>query len=78
MDKNFNQDLLLSFIERIEKLNEEAENIAGAIREVFDEAKSAGYLKKYIREVIKLRKLNSDQIVEQDELTKLYRDAVGL
>lgn len=78
MDKNFNQDLLLSFIERIEKLNEESEDIAAAIREVFDEAKSAGYLKKYIREVIKLRKLNSDQIVEQDELTKLYRDAVGL
>ena len=69
---------LISYIQRIEKLNEDAAAIAADIKEVFDEAKSAGYDPKYIRQMIALRKLDADELDEQDELTKMYRDAVGI
>lgn len=69
---------LMSYIQRVEKLNQDAAAIAADIKEVFDEAKSAGYDPKYIRQMIALRKLDPDQLDEQDELTKMYRDAVGI
>ncbi len=69
---------LTSIIERIEKLNEDAAAIAADIKEVFSEAKSAGYDPKYIRQMIRLRKMDPDELDEADELTKMYRDALGL
>ena len=41
---------LTSIIERIEKLNDESAAIAADIKEVYNEAKSAGYDPKYIRQ----------------------------
>lgn len=73
-----NSELLKQFIERIEKLNEETANIAGDIKEIYNEAKSAGYDPKYMRKIIKLRKLDPDELDEADELTQMYRTAVGL
>lgn len=78
MNKTFDNAQLLSFIERIERLNEDQEQIAADLKQVFDEAKSAGYDPKYIRKMIQLRKLDPDELDEQDELTKMYRNAVGL
>ena len=78
MAKNFDNTQLLSFIERAEKLNEDAAQIAEDLKEVFNEAKSAGYDPKYIRKMIQLRKLDQDELYEADELEKLYRNAVGL
>lgn len=69
---------LMSYIQRVEKLNEDAAAIAADIKAVFDEAKSAGYDPKYIRKMIDLRKLDPDQLDEQDELTQMYRSAVGI
>ena len=69
---------LLSIIERIERLNEDTANIAADIKEIFTEAKSAGYDPKYIRQMIRLRKLDQDEIDEQDELVKMYRSALGI
>ena len=51
---------------------------AADIKEVYSEAKSAGYDPKYIRQMIRLRKLDPDELDEADELTKMYRDALGL
>lgn len=73
-----NSELLKQFIERIEKLNEETANIAEDIKEIYNEAKSAGYDPKYMRKIIKLRKLDPDELDEQDELMQMYRTAVGL
>lgn len=70
--------LLKSFIERIEKKNEDAEQIALDIKEIYSEAKSAGFDPKYIRQMIKLRKMDADEIDEADELTQMYRQALGL
>jgi uncharacterized protein (UPF0335 family) len=69
---------LLTLIERIEKLNEETAAIAADIKEIYTEAKSAGYDPKYIRQMIRLRKMDPDEIDEADELTKMYRSALGL
>ena len=68
----FDNQQLTSIIERIEKLNEDAANIAADIKEIYSEAKSAGYDPKYIR------KMDPDEIDEVDELTKMYRDALGI
>ena len=69
---------LISIIEWIEKLNEDTAAIAADIKEVYSEAKYAGYDPKYIRQMIRLRKLDPDELDEADELTKMYRDALGL
>ncbi|MDR2412973.1 MAG: DUF2312 domain-containing protein [Rickettsiales bacterium] len=69
---------LISIIEKIEKLNEDTANIAADIKEIYSEAKSAGFDPKYIRQMIRLRKLDPDELDETDELTKMYRDALGI
>jgi len=68
-------ELLLS---RIERLAEEKQGIADDIKDVFGEAKAVGYDVKIMREVLKLRKMNRDDIMERDALMETYRRAVGL
>lgn len=64
---------LVSFIERIERLEEEKRGIQSDIRDVFAQAKSEGWSVKAIREVLKLRKLDSADRDEQDYLVNEYR-----
>ena len=68
---------LKSLIRRIEKLNEERDSISNDIREVYSEAKSAGYTIAILRELIRERKLDAADRAEREELLRLYRDAVG-
>ena len=56
---------LLQYIEKIEKLNEEVDSLKADIREVYAEIKGAGFEPKAVREVIKLRKLDK---ADRDEL----------
>jgi len=69
---------LLTIIERVEKLNEETAQIAADIKEIYGEAKAAGYDPKYLRQMIRLRRLDPDELSESDELTKMYRKALGI
>lgn len=69
---------LLSIIQRVEKLNEDSAAIAADLKEVMSEAKSAGYDVKTIKKMVDLRKLDPDELDEQDELIKMYREAIGL
>lgn len=75
---NMNKDLLLSIVQRIEKLNEDAAQIAADTKEIYKESLSQGYDPKYIRKCIALRKKDQDEIYEEDELMKMYREALGL
>jgi len=68
---------LKSFIQRIEKLEDERAGIGADVKEVFAEAKSAGYDVKIIRQVIRIRKMDKADREEQDELLTLYLNAVG-
>lgn len=71
-------DQLRSFIERIERLEEEKANIAADIREVFAEAKGTGFDIKALRGIIKLRKMEAAEREEQEHMLDLYRRVMGL
>lgn len=68
---------LKSLIQRIEKLMDDRAGIGADIREIFTEAKSAGYDARIIRQVIRLRAMDRADREEQDELRTLYMGAVG-
>ena len=69
---------LRSFIERIERLEEEKAALAADIREVYAEAKGNGFDAKIMRQVVKLRKMDSADREEQETLLDLYKRAMGL
>lgn len=69
---------LISFIERIERLEEEKKAIAGDIKEVYDEAKGANYDAKVIRQIIKLRKMDASEREENEFLLEEYKRLTGL
>jgi len=69
---------LRSFIERIERLEEEKAALGADIREVYSEAKSVGFDSKIIRQVVRLRKLDGSDRREQEELLDLYKTALGM
>lgn len=71
-------DRLRSFIERIERLEEEKAALAADVREVYAEAKGSGFDTKIMREIIKLRKLEQADRREQEELLDLYKKAIGM
>lgn len=68
---------LQSFIERIERLEEEKKNLTADIREVYSEAKSSGFDTKTMRKVITLRKLDQSERQEQEALLETYLRALG-
>ena len=71
-------DVLRSFIERIERLEEEKKNIADDIKDVYAEAKASGFEPKIMRQVIRLRKMETADRQESQALLDLYSHAVGL
>ena len=71
-------DRLKSFIERIERLEEEKKGIADDVRDVYSEAKSNGYDTRTMRMIVRLRKMETHTRQEQDALLDTYRIALGL
>ncbi|MBI0435727.1 DUF2312 domain-containing protein [Roseomonas sp. KE0001] len=71
-------DRLRSIIERVERLEEERKALADDIKDIFAEAKSAGFDVKVVRQLIRLRKQEPAEIEEQETLLDLYRRALGM
>jgi uncharacterized protein (UPF0335 family) len=71
-------DQLRSYIERIERLEEEKAALAADIREIYSESKGNGFDVKIMRQIIRLRKLDRDDRQEQEELLQLYQHAIGM
>ena len=71
-------DRLRSFVERIERLEEEKAALAGDVREVYSEAKGAGFDVKVMRQVMRLRKLDKDARAEQEAILETYLRALGM
>ena len=69
---------LLSFFDRIERLEEEKSALAEDIKEIYAEAKAAGFEVKIMRRVMKLRKMEIEKRREEDELITLYMSAIGM
>lgn len=71
-------DRLRSLVERIERLEEERKALAGDIKDIYAEAKSAGFDVKVIRQIVRLRKQEPAEVEEQESLLDLYRRALGM
>lgn len=69
---------LSRFIERIERLEEEKKQICADIREIYAEAKGAGFDAKVMRQVIKLRKLDPADRSESEFLRDEYKKLLGI
>ena len=74
----FAKEHLRSFIERIERLEEEKKALADDIREVYSEAKGTGFDTKVMRQVIRLRKMESADRQELEAMLDLYLGALGM
>lgn len=71
-------DRLRSIIERIERLEEERKALSGDIKDIFTEAKSAGFDVKVLRQIIRIRKQEPAEVEEQETLLSIYRRAIGM
>ena len=68
---------LRSIVERIERLEEEKKALSSDIKDVYTEAKSAGFDVKVLRAVIRLRRQKPEEVEENEYLLVLYRRALG-
>lgn len=71
-------DRLRSIIDRVERLEEERKGLAGDIKDIFTEAKSAGFDVKVLRQIIRIRKQDPSEVEEQETLLDIYRRALGM
>ena len=65
-----------SFVERIEHLDAELQELNEQKKEVFSEAKAEGFDVKTLKEIIKLRKQDKEERDERDTLPDLYMRAM--
>ncbi len=77
-DGGFAQDRLRSFIERIERLEEEKAGLTADIKEVYDEAKGTGFDARIMRQVVRLRKMEPADRQEQEMILDTYMHALGM
>ena len=71
-------DALKSFIERIERLEEEKKAMADDIKDIYGEAKSTGFDPRIMRQIVRLRKMNEADRQEQEMLLDTYTHALGM
>jgi uncharacterized protein (UPF0335 family) len=72
------RDQLRSIVERIERLEEEKQAIAGDIRDVYGEAKANGFDVKALRTIVRLRKQDPDKREEEEAVLTTYLGALGM
>lgn len=75
---NETRKILKQYIERIERLEEEKNNINNDIKDLLVEAKGKGFVPNIIKQVIRARKMDAEQLNEQEALFELYKNAIGL
>ena len=71
-------DRLRSLIDRIERLEEERKALGSDIKDIYAEAKSAGFVVKVMRQLIRIRKQEPADVEEQETLLDVYRRALGM
>jgi uncharacterized protein (UPF0335 family) len=72
------KDHLKAFVERIERLEEEKAELSSDIRDIYAEAKSNGFDVKALRQVVRLRKQDSNERAEQEAILETYLHALGM
>jgi uncharacterized protein (UPF0335 family) len=76
--ENVAADRLRSLVERIERLDEERKALGNDIRDIYAEAKSAGFDVKVLRQLIRIRKQEPAEVEEQESRLDVYRRALGM
>jgi uncharacterized protein (UPF0335 family) len=71
-------DQLRGFVERIERMAEEATSIKADIAEIYAEAAGNGFDKKILRRLINIRKQDPSERMEQEAILELYMSALGM
>ena len=71
-------DELRQFIERFERLEMEKKDISDQQKEVMAEAKGRGYDTKVMRKIVSLRKRDQNDIVEEEAVLDMYKEALGM
>jgi uncharacterized protein (UPF0335 family) len=69
---------LRSLVERIERGEEERKEAAGLIKDIYTEAKSAGFDTKVLREIIRIRAQDAEKVQEHETLLDTYKHALGM
>ena len=75
---NVSADMLRLLLERIERLEEEKRGISEDIKDVYSEAKSSGFDVKVMRQIVKLRRMETHVRQEWEAVLETYKDALGL
>lgn len=75
---NIAGDRLRSVVERVERLEEERKALAQDIKEIYSEAKSAGFDVKVLRQLVRIRKQEPADVEEMETLLDVYRRAIGM
>lgn len=71
-------DRLKSFVERIERLEEEKAALTADVRDIYSEAKGTGFDIKALRQVVRLRKMDRADREQQEEMLDLYKRVLDL
>jgi uncharacterized protein (UPF0335 family) len=72
------QDQIRAIVERIERMEEEKRAIADDIKEIYAEAKGNGFDTKVLRQIVRIRKMDHSDRMEQEALLELYMTALGM
>jgi uncharacterized protein (UPF0335 family) len=72
------KEQLKAFVERIERLEEEKKTISDDIRDVYAESKANGFDTKALRTIVKLRKQDTNERIEQQTIIETYMHALGM
>ncbi|HXT81354.1 MAG TPA: DUF2312 domain-containing protein [Acetobacteraceae bacterium] len=71
-------DRLRSFVERYERIDEEVAERRADQKDLMQEIASAGFDKKAVRQLIRIRKMDPAEVEEQETLLDVYRRALGM
>lgn len=74
----FASEQLRSFIERVERLDEEIKGLNADKRDIFAEAKANGFDVKAIKTILAIRRQDADERKEHDAIVELYASALGI
>jgi uncharacterized protein (UPF0335 family) len=69
---------LRQFIEKVERLEDEKAEVQNQIKEIMAESKAQGFDTSIMRQIIRMRKMKKEDLIEQQELLDIYTQALGM
>lgn len=76
-ETNIAGERIKSFIERVERLEQEKTAISEDIKEIYAEVKAVGFEVKIIKKIVSLRKIEKERREEESQLLEMYLSAIG-